>query len=110
MYILDVFTLHAASGSFKCFAASVPDLLSFLPANAAIYCLRSLTGFGFPLFAPAMFDALGYGKGCTLLAGVSIVLGCPAYVYLCYYSTCVLLTPLMFVDRGFFGSMGNGFG
>ena len=45
--------------------------------------LWSLAGFGFPLFAPAMFHALGYGKGCTVLAGVSIVLGCPTYIYVC---------------------------
>jgi len=59
-YIIDAFTLHAAS------------------ALAAASCLRSLAGFGFPLFAPAMFNALGYGGGCSLLAGFSIVVGCPA--------------------------------
>ncbi|KAG6808458.1 hypothetical protein H0H92_004055 [Tricholoma furcatifolium] len=59
-YVVDTFTLHAAS------------------ALAAVSCLRSLAGFGFPLFAPAMFNALGYGKGSTVLACVSIVLGCPA--------------------------------
>ncbi|RDB16595.1 Efflux pump vrtL [Hypsizygus marmoreus] len=59
-YVVDAFTLHAAS------------------ALAAVSCLRSLAGFGFPLFAPAMFKALGYGKGNTILAAVSIALGCPA--------------------------------
>ncbi|KAG5652151.1 hypothetical protein H0H81_006135 [Sphagnurus paluster] len=61
-YVVDAFTLHAAS------------------ALAAVSCLRSVAGFGFPLFAPAMFKALGYGKGSTILAVVAIVLGCPAYV------------------------------
>jgi len=56
----DAFTLHAAS------------------ALAAVSFLRSLAGFGFPLFAPAMYNALGYGKGNTILAVVTIVLGCPA--------------------------------
>ncbi|KAG2110960.1 MFS polyamine transporter [Suillus discolor] len=59
-YIVDCFTLHAAS------------------ALAAISCLRSLAGFGFPLFAPAMYKALGFGKGDTILAVVAIVVGCPA--------------------------------
>ncbi|KAG1852442.1 MFS polyamine transporter [Suillus subalutaceus] len=59
-YIIDCFTLHAAS------------------ALAAVSCLRSLTGFGFPLFAPAMYTTLGFGKGDTILAVVAIVIGCPA--------------------------------
>ncbi|KAJ8585549.1 MFS general substrate transporter [Rhizopogon salebrosus TDB-379] len=59
-YIVDTFTLHAAS------------------ALAAAACLRSLAGFGFPLFAPAMYGALGFGKGDTILAVVAIVIGCPA--------------------------------
>ncbi|KAG1744785.1 major facilitator superfamily domain-containing protein [Suillus lakei] len=60
IYIVDCFTLHAAS------------------ALAAICFLRSLAGFGFPLFAPAMYSALGFGKGDTILAVVAIVIGCPA--------------------------------
>ncbi|KAF8329257.1 MFS polyamine transporter [Amanita rubescens] len=59
-YIIDAFPLYAAS------------------ALACVICLRSAAGFGFPLFGPAMYDALGYGKGNTVLACVSIVLGWPA--------------------------------
>ena len=59
-YIIDAFTLHAAS------------------ALAAVMFLNSLAGFGFPLFAPAMYRALGYGKGDTILAAFAIVIGCPA--------------------------------
>jgi len=59
-YVIDAFTLHAAS------------------ALAAVTFLRSLCGFGFPLFAPAMYKALGFGKGDTILAVVAIVIGCPA--------------------------------
>ncbi|KDQ61903.1 hypothetical protein JAAARDRAFT_123222 [Jaapia argillacea MUCL 33604] len=59
-YVIDAFTLHAAS------------------ALAAVSCLRSLAGFGFPLFAPAMYNALGYGKGDTILAALAIIIGCPA--------------------------------
>ncbi|KAJ6621329.1 MFS polyamine transporter [Mycena sp. CBHHK59/15] len=60
IYVLDAFTLHAAS------------------AFAAVSCLRSVCGFAFPLFAPAMYNALGFGKGNTVLAVFAIVVGCPA--------------------------------
>ncbi|KAG0708662.1 MFS polyamine transporter [Suillus ampliporus] len=59
-YIVDSFTLYAAS------------------ALAAANLLRALAGFGFPLFAPSMYKALGFGKGDTILAVVAIVIGCPA--------------------------------
>ncbi|KAI5115610.1 hypothetical protein M0805_006818 [Coniferiporia weirii] len=66
-YVIDAFTLHAAS------------------ALAAVSFLRSLSGFGFPLFAPAMYNALGYGKGNTILAAFAIAFGCPAPWFLWYY-------------------------
>ncbi|KAK7689627.1 hypothetical protein QCA50_007420 [Cerrena zonata] len=59
-YVIDTFTLHAAS------------------ALAAVAFLRSICGFGFPLFAPVMYNALGYGKGNTILACIAIAVGCPA--------------------------------
>lgn len=59
-YVIDAFTLHAAS------------------ALAAVTFLRSCAGFGFPLFAPAMYASLGYGKGDSILGVVAIVIGCPA--------------------------------
>lgn len=43
-YLLECFPLHAAS------------------AIAAVAFLSSLARFGFPLFAPAMYDALGFGR------------------------------------------------
>ena len=78
--------------------SSVPHLsyFLFLSALAAVSCLRSLAGFGFPLFAPAMFGALGYGKGCSVLAGVAIVIGCPAYVYVCVVRLDVRFDSLLF--------------
>ncbi|CDO72952.1 hypothetical protein BN946_scf185007.g6 [Trametes cinnabarina] len=63
-YVIDAFTVYAAS------------------ALAAVSFFRSAAGFGFPLFAPAMFSALGYGKGGTILAACSAGIGCPAvYVF-----------------------------
>jgi hypothetical protein len=49
-----------------------------LAALAAVSFLRSLCGFGFPLFAPSMYMELGYGKGDTILAVLGIIIGCPA--------------------------------
>ncbi|KAJ7740218.1 MFS polyamine transporter [Mycena maculata] len=60
IYVVDAFTLYAAS------------------ALAAVAFLRSLCGFGFPLFAETMYQKLGYGKGNTILAAVAIVIGCPS--------------------------------
>jgi MFS family permease len=46
-------------------------------ASAATSFLRSLSAFLFPLFAPSMYNAMGYGWGNTALAGVGIVVGLP---------------------------------
>ena len=51
-------------------------------ALAAGAFLRSIAGFGFPLFAPYMYSALEYGWGNSLLAFVAIVIGVPAPVFL----------------------------
>ncbi|GES63082.1 MFS general substrate transporter [Aspergillus terreus] len=63
-YMVDAYTRFAAS------------------ALAAAAFLRSLAGFGFPLFAPYMYAALDYGWGNSLLAFISIALGVPAPVFL----------------------------
>lgn len=57
MYVVDCYQTYAAS------------------ALATCAVLRSLAGFAFPLFAPYMYDALGYGWGTSILAFVSIALG-----------------------------------
>ncbi|CAK7231496.1 hypothetical protein SBRCBS47491_007949 [Sporothrix bragantina] len=59
-YLVDTYTLYAAS------------------AVGATTILRSIAGFGFPLFAPDLYNNLGYGKGNTVLAAVGIVIGWPA--------------------------------
>ncbi|RDW80480.1 MFS multidrug transporter-like protein [Coleophoma crateriformis] len=63
-YLVDSYTRYAAS------------------AIAAATVLRSLAGFGFPLFAPYMYDALKYGWGNSLLAFIAIGLGWPAPILL----------------------------
>ncbi|EIW62246.1 MFS polyamine transporter [Trametes versicolor FP-101664 SS1] len=66
-YVLDAFAVYAAS------------------ALAALAFFRSIAGFCFPLFAPAMYSALGYGKGDTILACFAIAVGVPApYLFWTY--------------------------
>ena len=87
-YIVDAFTLYAASGNclaplssyfLPCFPC-ITLLTDSFSAIAASSCLRSIAGFGFPLFASDMYNALGYGKGNTILAAIAIGIGCPACV------------------------------
>lgn len=59
-YIIDSYPEHASS------------------ATAASQLLRSLLAFTFPLFAPAMYQALGYGWGNSLLALITLVSAVPA--------------------------------
>jgi MFS family permease len=66
-YLVDTYTLYAAS------------------AVGAGTVLRSLAGFGFPLFGPYMYDRLDYGWGNTVLALVSICVGWPAPILLWKY-------------------------
>ena len=56
-YIVDIYKTYAAS------------------AMAASAVLRSLCGFGFPLFAPYMYKALGYGWGTSVLAFITMAIG-----------------------------------
>ncbi|KAL8796809.1 MAG: hypothetical protein Q9195_000892 [Heterodermia aff. obscurata] len=66
-YIVDAYTTYAAS------------------AIGAVTVLRSLAGFGFPLFAPYMYDALDDGWGNSLLGFLAIGIGLPAPVLLWLY-------------------------
>lgn len=60
VYLVDTYTRYSAS------------------ASAASAFLRSLAAFGFPLFAPSLFETLEYGWGCSALGLVAVVLGIPA--------------------------------
>ncbi|THH30522.1 hypothetical protein EUX98_g3665 [Antrodiella citrinella] len=62
--------------NFQCIQTYVIDTFTFHAASVTFW--RSLAAFGFPLFAPAMYKALGFGKGDTILAVVAVVIGCPA--------------------------------
>ncbi|KAK0388658.1 hypothetical protein NLU13_4901 [Sarocladium strictum] len=73
--------------SYQCFQTYLVDTFARFAASAvaATTVTRSLAGFAFPLFAGSMYDRLGYGWGATLLAGVAIVLGIPAPIWLWFY-------------------------
>ena len=66
-YIIDGYTIYASS------------------ALAASVCLRSLAGFGFPLFAPYLYTSIGFGWSSTLLGAIAMVVGLPAPLLLWKY-------------------------
>ncbi|RMZ80542.1 hypothetical protein DV737_g2958, partial [Chaetothyriales sp. CBS 132003] len=67
LYALDIYPTYAAS------------------ASAGSMFLRSLAGFGFPLFAPYLYDRLHTGWGNSLLALIALVIGLPAPFLLWIY-------------------------
>jgi MFS family permease len=69
---------------FQCIQTYIVDSYTRYAASAvgAATVLRSLAGFGFPLFAPYMYSALDYGWGNSLLAFIAIGLGWPAPILL----------------------------
>ncbi|ROW02043.1 hypothetical protein VPNG_07665 [Cytospora leucostoma] len=67
VYTIDAYTQYAAS------------------AISTNLVLRSLTAALFPLFAPYMFDALGFGLGATALAGGFAVIGSAVVFVLWFY-------------------------
>ncbi|KAK4693464.1 hypothetical protein P7C71_g3938, partial [Lecanoromycetidae sp. Uapishka_2] len=72
---------------FQCVQTYLVDSYTRYAASAigAATVLRSLAGFGFPLFAPYMYNALGYGWGNSLLGFIALGLGVPAPWLLWYF-------------------------
>ncbi|KAI4191612.1 MAG: hypothetical protein LQ346_004712 [Caloplaca aetnensis] len=74
--------IYSAGGiaGFQCVQTYLVDTYTRFAASAiaAATVLRSLAGFGFPLFAPGMYKRLDYGWGNTLLGLVAVGLGVPA--------------------------------
>ena len=72
---------------FQCIQTYLVDSYTRFAASAiaAATVLRSLAGFGFPLFAPSMYDALHYGWGNSLLGFIAIGLGVPAPFLLWFF-------------------------
>ncbi|KAI2629887.1 MFS general substrate transporter [Hypoxylon sp. NC1633] len=72
---------------FQCLQGFLVDAYQRYAASAvgAATVLRSLAGFAFPLFAPSLYDRLGYGWGNTLMAFLGIVIGWPSPLLLWRY-------------------------
>lgn len=68
-YIVDSYPLYSAS------------------AIAASSTLRCVAAVIFPLFAPAMYTALGYGWGNSVLAFAAIAIGVPSPLLFWYYGS-----------------------
>ncbi|KAI0105034.1 putative bicyclomycin resistance protein [Nemania sp. FL0031] len=68
-YIIDCYTSHAAS------------------SMGALIAVRSVTGFAFPIFAPALFASWGYGMGSTWLASFAAAMGVGVPVFLKVYGS-----------------------
>ncbi|KAF7979418.1 hypothetical protein HWV62_42544 [Athelia sp. TMB] len=88
--VLDIGLVFIGAGiilPFQCVQSYLIDTFGMWSASAmaAVSCFRSLAGFGFPLFAPAMYSALGYGKADTILAALALAIGCPAPFIFWYY-------------------------
>ncbi|KAK5651125.1 hypothetical protein OQA88_13264 [Cercophora sp. LCS_1] len=66
--------------TFQCVSAYISDVYELHSASATAACsaLRSLGGFAFPLFVPALFGGLGYGMGGHVLGIVAVAVGVPA--------------------------------
>jgi multidrug resistance protein len=81
-----VFCMGAIIG-FQCIQGFLVDAYTRYAASAvgAATVLRSLAGFGFPLFAPSLYERLDYGWGSTVLAAAAVVLGWPSPILLWKY-------------------------
>jgi MFS family permease len=62
---------------FQCAQAYVVDAYTRYAASATgvVAFVRTIAGFGFPLFAPKLYAAMGLGWGNSMLAFVSLGLG-----------------------------------
>ncbi|KAL8714160.1 MAG: hypothetical protein Q9220_001889 [cf. Caloplaca sp. 1 TL-2023] len=81
-----IFSAGAIAG-FQCVQTYLVDAYTRFAASAiaASTVLRSLAGFGFPLFAPYMYDKLDYGWGNSLLGFIALGIGAPAPFLLWMY-------------------------
>lgn len=74
--------------SFQSAQAYVTDAYGHAHAASAAAVgafMRTVAGFGFPLFAPALYGALGLGLGNTVLAGSAFVLMILGPVFMWFY-------------------------
>ncbi|KAH8697387.1 major facilitator superfamily domain-containing protein, partial [Talaromyces proteolyticus] len=90
--MVDIGAVIFTAGDFLASQAALAYLLDEFPnhsasAGAAVRMLSNILGFAFPLFAPQLYDKLGYGWGNSLLAFVWIVIAIPVPVVLWFWGT-----------------------
>ncbi|RAO71292.1 uncharacterized protein BHQ10_007304 [Talaromyces amestolkiae] len=83
-----IFSIGAAM-TFTSIQTYVIDSYPLFAASAigATAVLRSLTGFGFPLFAPTLYDKLGYGWGNSVLGFAVLAVGYAGALILWFYGS-----------------------
>ncbi|KAJ5929827.1 major facilitator superfamily domain-containing protein [Penicillium verhagenii] len=72
---------------FQCVTAYSIDTFHIYAASAsgALFFVRGLCAFTFPLFGPTMYQKMGYGWGNTLLGLLALVIGVPVPLILWKY-------------------------
>jgi hypothetical protein len=62
--------------SFQCAQTYIVDSYERYAASAtgAAAFIRTMAGFGFPLLAPGLYDAVGLARGNAILAGAALVI------------------------------------
>ncbi|KAK2600007.1 hypothetical protein QQS21_005241 [Conoideocrella luteorostrata] len=87
--VVDVGTVIFVCGSFVLgqgiLAYMLDEFKHAASANAAARMLSNILGFVFPIFAPAMYQSLGYGWGNTVLGFIWVICGFPIPVLLWIY-------------------------
>ena len=70
--------------STQCTTAYVMDVYGELgwsaSAMAGIWALKSVAGFGFPLFGPGLMHVFGWGWSCSILATALLAIGAPVSI------------------------------
>ena len=75
--VLTMFGMQIAGQAMQAYVIDAyPDHTS--SATAASQFIRSLTAFAFPIFAPKLYSALGYGWGNSMIAFVGLAIWVPA--------------------------------
>ncbi|KAJ5632068.1 major facilitator superfamily domain-containing protein [Penicillium lividum] len=72
---------------FQCVTAYSIDTFHIYAASAsgALYFVRGICAFTFPLFGPTMYENIGYGWGNTLLGLLALAIGVPVPLILWKY-------------------------
>ncbi|KZM25858.1 uncharacterized protein EKO05_0009066 [Ascochyta rabiei] len=81
-----ILTLGSFVSAQAMYAYQLDEFAEFgASANAASRMFSAVMGFAFPIFAPQLYEALGYGWGNSLLAFIMIAIGFPIPIILWFW-------------------------